>query len=99
MFGTEDGGASWSDERKVSTMTGTSSPSVAVGASGTVYVTWESGDRSAMAESSDGGDTFGGHAELLSPDGYYGYATLATDGGRVVAVGTSSGAVWVDVIE
>jgi hypothetical protein len=81
-------------------MTNTSTPTIAVSSSGKVYVTTESGDRSALASSADGGTSFGTPAELVSPSGELGYPQLEAGGEGAYAVGTApDGSVWVHVVE
>jgi hypothetical protein len=90
-----DGGVSWGAQRLVMGMTGTSNPSAAH-AEGVVYVVADQGERSGLASSTDGGQTFGTPEELISPAGALGYPQIESAGGVTAVVGTAGDdTVWV----
>lgn len=91
----EDGGATWSDETAVSSRTGLGSPTLAASATGTVWVSAETGLGTVLSTSDDGGATFGDPLTLQTSDGDLGFGQLASGGGVTVVAGTSGGGVWV----
>jgi hypothetical protein len=96
----DDGGATWSG--------GTSiggpdywEPTIALGSSGTLYVTAVTGQMSSsLVTSNDGGATFSGPTALMTPDGALSTPQAIGQGGAVTIAGVSAAStVWLFRVE
>ena len=95
-----DGGASWSGGASLAGFVA-DEPTIAVGASGHLYVTGVNGSaKSAMIASTDGGTTWSAPIKLTAPDGDLGTPQAKGSGGRAALAAVSkAGTVWLTRME
>jgi hypothetical protein len=91
----DDGGASWSGGESVGGFVA-DEPTIAVGASGTVFVTGVTGNKqSAIVSSDDGGGSWSQPEALVTPDGAIAVPQAENGGGIAALAGvTAAGTVW-----
>jgi hypothetical protein len=96
----DDGGATWSGGTAIVGFTG-DEPTIALGASGTLYVTGVTGSgKSSVASSTDGGGTWSPPEALAVPDGDLGVPQAEGAAGIAALAGVSSaGSVWLRRME
>jgi hypothetical protein len=95
-----DGGQSWSSGTPIAGFYG-DEPTIAVGSSGTLYVTAVTGNgKSSIASSSDGGQSFGAPGAITVADGDIATPQAESAAGVAALVGVSSaGSVWFSRME